>query len=179
MKNPAWPSHKSRLITATLVFILSFAPLMLQAGQMSQEPLFKIERSKNANIIQYDAQIGVDGKLDKKKPVIGYWIRLAEQGQVKQLTRVQRTFAFGFKAKYHQANDSATVDMVADIGQSITVKRVNGHYMAVINLEDGESQLKKIYILAHGKGMSVKVEYVEIFGIDLATGKETYAKITP
>ena len=179
MKNPVWSSHKTRLIAASLVFILSISPLMVQAEQLRQEPLFKIERSKNANIIQYDAQIGSDGKLYKKEPVIGYWIRLAEQGQVKKLTWVQRTFAFGFKAKYHQATDSATVDMVADIGQPITVKRVNGHYMPVINLEDGPSQLVKIYILAHGKGMSIKVEHVEIFGRDLATGKDTYAKIIP
>lgn len=169
----------SHLMVAALVIAVSCAPLILHAEQLQYEPLFKIERSKNTNIIQYDAQIGSDGKLNKKEPVIGYWIRLAEQGQVKQLTWVQRRFAFGFKTKYHQATDSATVDMVADIGQPITVKRVNGHYMAMINLEGSPSQLEKIYIQAHGKGMSIKVEYVEIFGMDLTTGKETYAKIVP
>ncbi len=168
-----------RITSILLALTLIGASLPIQGAQLEQQSLFLIERSKNANIIQYDAQIGADGKLYKKKPVIGYWIRLAEQGQVKQLTWVQRTFAFGFKAKYHKASDSATVDMVADIGQSITVKRVGEKYMAVIELEGQASQLVKIYIQAEGKGMSVKVEYVEIFGLDLNTGKQTYARIIP
>ena len=168
-----------RLTTGVLTLALIFAPAILLAEELEHQPLFKIERSKNANIIQYDAQIGPDGKLLKKEPVIGYWIRLAEQGQVKQLTWIQRTFAFGFKAKYHSASDTATVDMVADIGQPITVRRVDGEYMATVNIEDQPSQLLKMYIQAHGKGMTVKVEYVDIFGKDLETGEDTYARIIP
>ena len=168
-----------RLTTGVLTLALIFAPAILFAKELEHQSLFKIERSKNANIIQYDAQIGPDGKLFKKEPVIGYWIRLAEQGQVKQLTWIQHTFAFGFKVKYHPATDTATVDMVADIGQPITVRRVGGEYMATVNIEDQPSQLVKMYIQAHGKGMKVKVEYVDIFGKDLETGEETYARIIP
>lgn len=168
-----------RIITGLLTFALIFVPAFLYATQPENQPLFRIERSKNANIIQYDAQLGPDGKMLKKKPVVGYWIRLAEQGQVKQLSWVQRTFAFGFKAKYHPESDTATVKMVADIGQPIIVRRVNGEYTATVELEGCPSQLIKIFIQAHGKGTKVTVEYVEIFGIDLETGAEAYAKIIP
>ena len=168
-----------RFYLALLTFALMTAPAVVCAAQIGPQPLFKIERSKNANIIQYDAQIGSDGKLLKKEPVIGYWIRLAEQGQVQQLSWVQRTFAFGFDAKYHRDSDTATIDMVADIGQPITVKRVEGKYMAVIDFEGQPSQLERIFIQAHGKGISVTVEYVEIFGIDLKSGEPTYGKIIP
>jgi hypothetical protein len=168
-----------RVTIGLLIITLVFAPAILYATQAERQSLFIIERSKNANIVQYDAQIGPDGKLLKKEPVIGYWIRLAEQGQVQKLSWTQRTFAFGFKAKYHQASDTATVDMVADIGQPIKVQRVKGKYMATVDLEGQPSQLEKIYIQAHGKGISVTVEYVEIFGRDLKTGKETYARIIP
>ena len=168
-----------RFYLALLTFALMTAPAVVCAAQTGPQSLFKIERSKNANIIQYDAQIGSDGKLLKKEPVIGYWIRLAEQGQVQQLSWVQRTFAFGFSAKYHRDSDTATIDMVADIGQPITVKRVEGKYMAVIDFEGQPSQLERIFIQAHGKGISVTVEYVEIFGIDLKSGEPTYGKIIP
>lgn len=168
-----------RIYLALLTLALLTAPAVVCAAQTGPQPLFKIERSKNANIIQYDAQIGSDGKLLKKEPVIGYWIRLAEQGQVKQLSWVQRTFAFGFSAKYHRDSDTATIDMVADIGQPITVKRIEGKYMAVIDFEGQPSQLERIFIQAHGKGISVTVEYVEIFGVDLKTGEPTYGKIIP
>lgn len=168
-----------RIYLALLTFALMTAPALVCAAQTGPQPLFKIERSKNANIIQYDAQIGSDGKLLKKEPVVGYWIRLAEQGQVKQLSWIQRKFAFGFSAKYHRDSDTATIDMVADIGQPITVKRVEGKYMAVIDFEGQPSQLERIFIQAHGKGISVTVEYVEIFGIDLKSGEPTYGKIIP
>ena len=168
-----------RFYLALLTFALVTAQAVVCAAQTEPQSLFKIERSKNANIIQYDAQIGSDGKLLKKEPVIGYWIRLAEQGQVQQLSWVQRTFAFGFSAEYHRDSDTATIDMVADIGQPITVKRVEGKYMAVIDFEGQPSQLEKIFIQAHGKGISVTVEYVEIFGVDLKSGEPTYGKIIP
>ena len=168
-----------RFYLTLLTFALMTAPAVVCAAQTEPQSLFKIERSKNANIIQYDAQIGSDGKLLKKEPVIGYWIRLAEQGQVQQLSWVQRTFAFGFSAEYHRDSDTATIDMVADIGQPITVKRVEGKYMAVIDFEGQPSQLERIFIQAHGKGISVTVEYVEIFGIDLKSGEPTYGKIIP
>ena len=168
-----------RITTGLLIFALVFAPAVVYATQPATQSLFRIERSKNANIIQYDAQIEADGKLSKKEPVIGYWIRLAEQGQVQKLSWVQRKFAFGFKAKYDAATDTAKVKMVADIGQPIIVRRVDGVYMATVELEGQSSQLNRIFIQAHGKGISVTVEYVEIFGIDLETGEETYAKIIP
>ena len=168
-----------RFYLALLTFALMTAPAVVCAAQTGPQSLFKIERSKNANIIQYDAQLGSDGRLLKKEPVIGYWIRLAEQGQVQQLSWVQRTFAFGFSAEYHRDSDTATIDMVADIGQPITVKRVEGKYMAVIDFEGQPSQLERIFIQAHGKGISVTVEYVEIFGVDLKSGEPTYGKIIP
>lgn len=168
-----------RAATGLLALALILAATVLYANEPEALPLFKIERSKNANIIQYDAQIGPDGKLLKKEPVIGYWIRLAEQGQVMKLTWIQRKFAFGFKAKYDPESDTATINMVADIGQPITVRRVCGEYMATVDLEGQPSQLEKIFIQAHGKGIKVTVEYVEIFGKDLKTGEEKYAKIIP
>ena len=168
-----------RITTGLLALALVFAPAVLFAKDPQHQSLFKIERSKNANIIQYDAQIGSNGKLLKKEPVIGYWIRLAEQGQVQELSWIQSTFAFGFKAKYNPANDTATVDMVADIGQPITVQSVKGKYIATVDLDGTPSQLVKIFIQAHGKGVRVTVEYVEIFGKDLKSGEETYARIIP
>ena len=158
---------------------LILAPAILVAAELESQSLFKIERSKNANIIQYDAQIDPGGKLNKKEPVVGYWIRLAEQGQVKKLSWIQRKFAFGFDAEYHQKIDSATINMVADIGQPIEVRRLNGKYRAIVKLDGKFSELDRIFIQAHSKGISVTVEYVEIFGNDLKTGENTYVKIIP
>lgn len=50
-----------------LIIILCLFPLLGFAQQPVVHPLFKIDRSKNANIIQYDAHAGQDGKLLEKK----------------------------------------------------------------------------------------------------------------
>lgn len=168
-----------RISYVLLIIALALTHAILVAGETERQSLFKIERSKNANIIQYDAQIGPDGKLNNKEPVIGYWIRLAEQGQVKKLSWVQRTFAFGFKTKFHKNSNSATIEMVADIGQPIQVRFQDGQYRAIVELDGQSSELDTIFIQAHGKGISVNVEYVDIFGKDLTTGAKTYARIIP
>jgi hypothetical protein len=168
-----------RILSTFLTIALMLTPAALVAAELERQSLFKIERSKNANIIQYDAQIGTNGKLYKNEPVIGYWIRLADQGQIKELNWIQRKFAFGFDADYHQSIDSVTIKMVADIGQPIEVRHLNGKYRAVVKLEGKLSELDKIYIKAHGSGISVTVDYVEVFGNDLKTGDKTYDKIIP
>jgi len=164
------------LITA-LVLALVSAPLLAQDPVVHS--LFKIERSKNANLIQYDARSGPDGKLLKKDPVVGYWIRLNEQGQRMELTWVQRTFAFGFKTRLAKDRESAELDMVADLGAPVSVIREGNVYRATVPIEGKTAYLDKIYIKASGKGIKVNVEYVETFGKDVETGEDRYQKIVP
>ena len=95
---------KKRAFTVYLILALLSIPLLIQAETPARQNLFKIERSKNANIIQYDAQVEPDGAL---------------------------------------------------------------------------SYLEKIFIQASGKGMSITVEYVELFGEDMKTGEARYQKFIP
>ena len=59
-------------------------------------PLFIIERSKNANVVHYDARLTADGKLDPKEPVIAYYVMLAEDGRRKELNWIEKKMAYGF-----------------------------------------------------------------------------------
>ena len=159
--------------------VLALFCTTLQAQDPVIHPLFKIERSKNSNIIQYDARSGPDGKLLKKDPLIGYWIRHNEQGQRMELSWVQKTFAFGFKTELAKDRESAEMEMAQDLGAPITVVRVGDIYRATAPLEGHTSYLDKIYIKASGKGIKVNVEYVETFGKDVETGEDRYQKIVP
>ena len=158
---------------------LFFGPLVLYATQLDRQSLFKIERSKNANIIQYDAQIKPDGKLDKKNPVIGYWIRLAEQGQVQKLSWLQSKFAFGFKASPNTDSEGVSLDMAVDLGRLIKIQRYDKVYRATIDIDGRLSQLEKIYIHSSGRGLSVTVNYIDLYGIDLGGGEATYERLVP
>ncbi len=168
-----------RLITGMVIMTLMFSPSVLYGGELTRHGLFKIERNTNDNIIQYDAQIGRDGKLDSRAPVVGYWIRLAEEGQIKKLSFVQKKFAYGFKASYNAKEDTAEIKMAANIGRSITVRLVGDRYRALAAIDGNLSYINTIYIHAHGKGMSTKVEYIELRGIDSQTRDVSYERFVP
>lgn len=176
MKRRSATRHTAITSLMALLFCL---PLLALAVEPDRQGLFRIERSKNANIIQYDALITADGKLDSRKPVVAYWIRLAEQGQVKQLNWIQKTFAYGFKADPDEASESVTLKMAADFGRLIKVKRLGQHYGATIDIDEKPSQLERIYIDAVGKGLFVTVNYIELFGHDLISGEARYEKLVP
>jgi len=166
-----------RSIVLTLVIIGISAALC--ADTLQREPLFKIERSKNANIVQYDVQMGPDGKLDSKEPVVAYWVRLADEGQIKKLSWIQKTFAFGFNAKYDPDTDSAPLDMAVEIGREFMVVRDGDVYRAKTIIDGEEAFLDKIYIDAHSRGLFIKVEYVDIYGKDARTGEDLFEHYIP
>ena len=168
-----------RLITRIVILTLMFSPSMLYGGELTRQGLFRIERNTNDNIIQYDAQIGRNGKLDSREPVVGYWIRLAEEGQVKKLSFVQKKFAYGFKTSYNAKEDTSEIKIAANIGRSITVRLVGDSYRALAAIDGNLSYIDTIYIHALGKGMSTKVEYIELHGIDSQTGDVSYERFVP
>jgi len=166
-------------ITGIVILTLMFSPSAIYGGELSRQGLFSITRNTNDNIIQYDAQIGSDGKLDPREPVVGYWIRLAEEGQVKKLSFVQKKFAYGFKASYNAKEDTAELKMAANIGRSITVRLVGDRFRALATIDGNLSFIDTIYIRAHGKGMSARVEYIELHGIDSQTGDVRCERFIP
>ena len=162
-----------------LLIAIIFTPAILYGGEPDRDALFHIERNKNANIVQYDARTGPDGLLYSKEPVVGYWIRQADQGQVKELTWVQNKFAYGFKVKLNKPENTATMDMVAKIGRAILVKRVGEDYRAIADIDGVESYIDKIFINATGQGMSVKVDYIELYGKAVDNQAEQYERFSP
>jgi len=168
----------NRIVCFSL-FTLMCIPVLIHAGVPDRQALFKIERNKNANIVQYDAQIGADGKLLKKEPIVAYWVRLADKGQVKELSWVQKTFAYGFNVKHDPKNDTLELDMKADIGRPITVKREGNDYRAATQIDGSMAYIEKIFIHATGKGMSTSVDYIELHGDDAKTGEKRFEKIVP
>jgi hypothetical protein len=165
-----------------LIFFIS-AVLLIPDESLSEngrtQHLFKIERSKNANIVQYDVQMKADGKLDPKKPVVAYWIRLAKDGRKEDLKWAEESFAYGFKAKYDAKTNTAIMDMAAKINRKIRVLEVKGEYRAETPIDGQSAYLDKIFISSKGKGASTKVNYMELFGKDVKTGEDRYEKFKP
>jgi hypothetical protein len=167
------------MIIRLLLIAIVIAPAIVQAAGPVRDALFHIERNKNANIIQYDAQVGTNGMLYSKEPVVGYWVRLAEQGQIKELTWVQSKFAYGFTVKLNKDENTAKLDMAANLGRTLLVMRDGENYRAITNIDGVESYIDRIFIQAAGKGTSIKVDYIELYGKAVNDQNEQYERFSP
>jgi hypothetical protein len=165
-------------IVLTSIFILSLPASNLLAAD-SEQALFTIERSKNANVVQYDARVSSDGKLEKKNPVVAYWIRHTEQGQRAELTWVQRTFAYGFDTRLSRDRETAELKLKADLGRVILVRKEESKYRAQAVIDGTPAFIQRIFIHSTGKGMATNVEYMDLFGTAIEDGAEKFERIQP
>ena len=141
-------------------------------------PLFIIERSKNANVVHYDAQLGSDGKLDRKEPVVAYWAMLAEDGRREDLNWIEKRKAYGFSVKPAAAN-GFKLTLVAASERPITVRKQGDAVRAELVIDGRPAVLEKLYINATDRLTGPKVEYIELHGKDLVTAEKRFEKITP
>ena len=167
-----------RFLIASLI-CQSLMDAVSPAQSVADQPLFHIERSKNANVVQYDARVLPDGKLHGKEPVTVYWIRHAEQGQRRELSWVQRTFAYGLDARTADDGESARLELKANIGRDLTVQRDGQSFRAVADIGGEPAWLDRIFVDSEGKGLSTRVNYIELHGRAVDGGGERYEKFVP
>ena len=70
-------------LVAMLAVLSGVAMMALPASAADPCPvhLFVIERSKNANIVAYDANLGPTGNFVGSEPVKAYWLMNAKKGE--------------------------------------------------------------------------------------------------
>ena len=176
---PGMPVQPGKKLKTRLVLCLFAVSSLAIGAEPVRDPLFHIERNKNANIVQYDAQLDQDGKLHAKKPVVAYWIRLANEGEIKNLTWIQKKFAYGFKITFNNKDNSAKMDMATKFGRPIVVKRNGDDYRAVAEINGVESFIDKIFVHASGRGIFTRVNYIELYGTAVTDQKAQYERFVP
>jgi|LQYC01.1.fsa_nt_gi hypothetical protein len=171
-------------LSISILFVILASAAIVYGSQplspaLETRHLFKIERSKNANIVQYDAQVTPDGKLYQKEPVIVYWIRLAEDGRKRELSFIQRKFSYGIRTKYDPVSNSAIVEIAAARSRSIKVYEVEGVYRGETRINGQPAFLERIFVTSSKHGLLPKGNSIELFGKDIKTGVDCYEKLTP
>ena len=146
-------------------------------AQKKTQPLFIIERSKNANVVHYDAQLIADGNLDSNEPVIAYWVLLAEDGRREELNWIEKKKAYGFHIKSDPSVNGYKMTVVAVPQGQITVRKDGDAVRAELVIDDRPAILEKIYINAADGLLGPKVHYIELHGKDIKTGEKRFQKI--
>ena len=145
----------------------------------SYQDLFIIERSTNANVVRYDAKIGKDGAFDPKEPVVAYWIMAAEDGRRQSLSALEKMFAYGFTIRRDSSDQSFWMTLVSQKRREIHIYQEGGKVRAVILIGGQGAYLRKIHVQVRKTGLLPTVDYVELFGHDIVTGRDRYEKLAP
>jgi hypothetical protein len=148
-------------------------------AQKKTQSLFIIERSKNANVVHYDARLTADGKLDPKEPVIAYWVMTAEDGHREELNWMEKKKGYGFDIKPDPSINGYKMTLMAAPQQQITVKKAENAIRAEVVIGGRQAILEKIYIDASDGLTGPKVNYMMLHGKDLKTGEKLSQKIVP
>jgi hypothetical protein len=160
------------LYVLVLTVLFSFTSFSFAASK----GLFKIERSKNANIVQYDANLDSDGQIDKKNPVEYYWILHASDSRREEISAFQKR-AYGFGIKYNEAG-WFDMRMKAVEDRKIKVLFADGEPKAEILIDGKNAYLSKIYIDSKDNFVGIpSVNYYTLTGNDIETGEELSEKV--
>jgi len=143
------------------------------------KPLFVIRRSKNANEIHFDANIGANGKINRANPVTAYWLLLAKGGQKQEMKPVD-AMAYGFQCGYDKAGN--VYNLVLKVFKKRKIKVYDGANGAAgpeadIDINGRPARLDAIFINETEKMYLPVVRYIELFGTDKAAGRKAYEKI--
>lgn len=143
--------------------------------------LFYFQRSHNKNTVIYELNTLPDGTINLGKPINAYWIRYEEGGIRKELSFIQLK-AFGLQCKLiDKVNKSFIVHFNSVKDREISLMKIGSYYKAYITINGELAELTKMYVKAENNslGIPIKVNFVEISGINSKTGKCVNEKYLP
>ncbi len=143
--------------------------------------LFYLQRTNNTNTIVCELKFDEKGQVDPESPVHVFWIRYTEGGIKKELNYIQRTFAYGIKSKA-LGNNTYQLHFVSFKKREFTLmpSAKDGKYHVYANINQKPAVLNRIFIKIDGGSFwSPNVIYMELKGIDMATGKEVMERFKP
>ncbi len=163
-----------KIIVIVFLFLLSYSSMYAD----NTSNLFVIERSKNANVVKYDAVLNGDGKINEKSPIDAYWLLYAyKNGEREELSAFDKK-AYGFKVEYNKETNNFDFVLKAVKDKPMILGLYDGVAKVVIKINNIDCFLNKVYIESKDGALGIpKVSYYELFGSDVKTGNLQQQKI--
>lgn len=164
----------------------SFAPPVISRQDSLPVPkeiknmLFYMQRDPNANTVVYQLNLTEQDIPNEKEPIDVFWIRYAEDGQRKELNYFQNKLAYGLNVK-KISPERYEFQFVSYPKLTFQLKKgTDGKYHVYAPIGQKQAILKRVFVRIEGGTFWVpNVLYVDIIGVDMATGKEITERITP
>lgn len=143
--------------------------------------LFYIQKSFNQNTVVYALNFNSEGKINPSEPIKVFWRRYQEDGRIRELKQLEKTFGFGVKSKPLKTKPNTyifTIVAIKDKQFVVTQNETNKPYV-ITNIDGKSALIERVYIKAEHIKLLPKVFYIEVFGTDIKTKKPTYERIYP
>lgn len=170
---------RNKILLGLLLFFIPFTHIWAEDSDKNTyktaERLFYIERSVNKNLVCYDANIE-NGILNTKSPINVYWLNREDKpGKTNGLNYIQRKLAYGYKLVSSKDN-TCVCTLTAYPKRELSIVKRNSKYICLIKINNQEAILQSLYVKADPQN-SLKVEYVELRGLSIATNQMITEKI--
>ncbi|MBO7611435.1 MAG: DUF4833 domain-containing protein [Elusimicrobia bacterium] len=161
-----------------ILFVIMFLMFGINVYADKTSNLFVIERSKNANVVSYDAVLNDDGTIKKENPVDSYWLLYAyKNGEREELSAFDKK-AYGFKVKYNTERQNFDFVLKAAKDKPMIIDLYDGVAKAVIKINNVDCFLEKVYIGSVDGAFGIpNVSFYELFGSEVKTGESQQQKI--
>ncbi len=148
-----------------LVVIILYSHSLIACN--GTDPLFSIGRSKNRNVVHYDACLMGASELSVSDPVKVYWIM--KNGERENLTWLEEHHAYAIRSEKKLKDGGLQISLAA-FARRMIVRKIDRRYRVVIPINGQRSVLEKIYVeCVPGLLGMPKVLYTDFFGRTLAT----------
>jgi len=137
-----------------------------------KEQLFYLQRDPNANTVVYTLN-KKDGKIDEEDPVNAYWILYEEDGERKDLTFIQRKFAYGVNYK-KLADDEYEISLTSckKLPMRLAYCPESKQYEAFASINNKQTIIERIFVRINGGSLfKPNIDYIELTGRDSKSGK--------
>jgi hypothetical protein len=163
------------------LFVLSFLLLSWGPGWTycaKKDSLFRIERNKNRNIVQYNACLLQNNNISDSNPVEAYWV--LANGKKEELNIIESKQAYGIEQKEKLGENKFRVLLAALKDRDIVVQKIKGNYKALVRINGEPSILERVYVTSEEQALGLpKVHYIDVFGRALRTNRQIKERITP
>ncbi|ALL07156.1 CDP-alcohol phosphatidyltransferase [Pedobacter sp. PACM 27299] len=182
----------SRVCLALFIFMLTVftvnaqtadrnnpSPLKFPTPKGIKNQLFYLQRDPNTNTIIYELNVDAKGEVNRAEPLLVYWLRYDDNGEKKDLSYIQRKFAYGIQTK-EIGKDQYEIRFVSHkkIPMYLMVSKEDQKFHVYVTVNNKKIELNKIFVRIEGGSFWLpNVKYVELSGINTATDTPVIERI--
>lgn len=163
------------MIARIVLVCLMLAPAV-GAAQTTRE-IFHIARSKNGNVVRYDARITKDGQLDPKNPVAAYNKR--PDGSTYPIKTFDFKFFYGFKVSRDKSGTFWHFSIAAAKGRPMKLYLVDGKPRAEGRIAGVPALITKFFVQFKTDTVIPGVSWVDLYGTEMGTGRPVHERVVP